>query len=501
MVKPPKVRHSKSHKDPVTIELGPGEISRIEEPRAADSAVSPEPVDAAPTEPMADAQPPVGPTPATDTTRASEAEENDGFFMGSEAPPEPPADEPPIAEGERVSHVLGRDPDSPPPFGRTRADARASAESPIRPRSMSERRGGVPAIAAGIVGGAIALLGAGGLQFVGVLPSPGAAVTVLASDDEAIATLKTEIAALKQDVDTVKAASGGDTTKLSRSVADLASGVTGVSSALDQVKADVTALKGAVESGSAGDGAAVQALNSKIGALEASVTALGRGGQGVSQETIDGIDQKIGEVSTMASAAADAAKAGEGRLAAVEQSVASLSDQIAKQAAQPKAALAIAAAALKSAIERGGTFTAEVETFATIAPDAPELPALRDIAGKGIASRADLVAEVDEAADAMTAASDVPDDNAGFWERLLTSAESLVKVRPIGAVEGETAPAKVARIEVAVKAGDFTKAVAEYETLPATSKAAGQAFADKIKARLAAEELVAKALAGALKSA
>ena len=56
-------------------------------------------------------------------------------------------------------------------------------------------------------------------------------------------------------------------------------------------------------------------------------------------------------------------------------------------------------------------------------------------------------------------------------------------------------------MEVAVKAGDFTKAVAEYDTLPATSKAAGQAFADKIKARLAAEELVAKALAGALKSA
>ena len=65
--------------------------------------------------------------------------------------------------------------------------------------------------------------------------------------------------------------------------------------------------------------------------------------------------------------------------------------------------------------------------------------------------------------------------------RLLASAESLIKVRPIGAVEGDTVPAKVARMEVAVKAGDFTKAIAEYETLPETSKAAGQAFADKIR--------------------
>lgn len=503
MVKPPKIRHSKSRTQPVTIELEPGEVSRIEEPQAAEAAAAPEPVDAAPADAAADAQPAPGEATPTETApAAAEAEENDGFFMGSEAPPEPASDEPPVAEEERVRHAFGRDPDTPPPFGTARAEARASAESPIRPASAPERKSGsLPAIAAGIVGGAIALLGAGGLQFAGLLPSPGASVTAPAGDGEAIAALKTEIAALKADVDTVKAAPGSNTAELSRSVADLTSVVQGVSSALDQVKADVTALKSAVESGSAGDGAAVQALNSKIAALEASVAGLGQGGQGVSQEAIDAINQKIAEISTMAAAAADASKAGEARLATLEQSVAGLSDQIARQAAQPKVALAIAAAALKSAIERGGTFTAEVETFAAIAPDAPELPALRDIAAKGVASRADLVAEADEAANAMIAASETLDDDAGFWDRLLASAESLIKVRPIGAVEGETVPAKVARMEVAVKAGDLTKAVGEYETLPATSKAAGQAFADKIKARLAAEQLVAKALAGALKSA
>ena len=36
MVKPPKIRHSKSRQQPVTIELEPGEVSRIEEPQAAD---------------------------------------------------------------------------------------------------------------------------------------------------------------------------------------------------------------------------------------------------------------------------------------------------------------------------------------------------------------------------------------------------------------------------------------------------------------------------------
>ena len=46
------------------------------------------------------------------------------------------------------------------------------------------------------------------------------------------------------------------------------------------------------------------------------------------------------------------------------------------------------------------------------------------------------------------------------------SAESLVKVRPIGAVEGAGVPETVARMEVAVKPGDYAKALAEYDTLP-----------------------------------
>ena len=50
MVKPPKIRHSKSRKEPVTIDLEPGEVSRIEEPQAADAAA---PVDAEPGEPAA----------------------------------------------------------------------------------------------------------------------------------------------------------------------------------------------------------------------------------------------------------------------------------------------------------------------------------------------------------------------------------------------------------------------------------------------------------------
>jgi hypothetical protein len=101
----------------------------------------------------------------------------------------------------------------------------------------------------------------------------------------------------------------------------------------------------------------------------------------------------------------------------------------------------------------------------------------------------------------MIEASQALPADAGFWDSLVASMESLVKVRPIGEVEGDTVPAKVARMEVAVKAGELKKALAEFDTLPDTSKAAGQAFADKVRLRVEAEELVAKALAGAMKQA
>ena len=64
------------------------------------------------------------------------------------------------------------------------------------------------------------------------------------------------------------------------------------------------------------------------------------------------------------------------RLGALEQSLSALTSKVDAQAGQPKVALAIAASALKAAIERGSPFEPEIETFAAIAPDAPGLAEL-----------------------------------------------------------------------------------------------------------------------------
>ena len=98
-------------------------------------------------------------------------------------------------------------------------------------------------------------------------------------------------------------------------------------------------------------------------------------------------------------------------------------------------------------------------------------------------------------------AADTPvREDAGVFARLLTSAESLVKVRPVGAVEGAGVPETVARMEVAVDQGDYAQALAEYETLPEPARKVGAAFAAMLRARVEAEKQVDSLVSSAMKA-
>jgi hypothetical protein len=133
-------------------------------------------------------------------------------------------------------------------------------------------------------------------------------------------------------------------------------------------------------------------------------------------------------------------------------------------------------------------------------PDAPQLEELRALAAAGVPTRAQISAESDAAANAMIAASRPVDPEAGIVDRLMGSMMGLVQVRPIGMVEGEGVPEIAARLDAAVRAGDYERAIAEYETLPVEARAAGEAFIAKVRARHAADRLVDAALAAALKA-
>ena len=467
MVKTP--RHSKPKREPVTIELEPGEVSRLTDEPANMAADTATPADSISAEPI------VVET-APDATAAEPVKE---FEAAAETP---------SGTGDPGKTDFGYD------FPEEKPAASASAR-PMEPGATSPSFGSKPAagstpaaerkpsvlapLAAALAGGVIALAGAGLVQWaMGGGSSSG--VPSLDGVNGEIAALKSEIAGLK-----------GSTAPDPR--------VDALSQAVEQTKAEITSLRESLASAQPGDPTAMQAFDARLKQIESTVTSLGQGGASASD--VAALGERVSGVEALAKSADEQRAAIDSRVGAVEQSVQALTAKIDAQAAQPRIALSIAAAALKSAIDRGVPFTAEVDTFAAIAPNVPELATLKPYAETGVATRADLIAGIGDAAKVIVAAANPPDPNAGFFDRLLSSAEQLVSVRPIGEVEGEGVPQMVARMEVAVRAGDLAKALAEYDRLPDAAKAAGAPYADKLKARLDVERLADQAIAAAMKAA
>ncbi|CDX25692.1 putative phage tail protein [Mesorhizobium sp. ORS 3324] len=489
MVKTPKTRHSKVRRGPVTIELEPGAVSRIigedakaetrtaetDEAKMEEASAASQP--AAPEEPIHAEQTDIEPWEHADAAQAG--------TDGAEAKSKDEADAPyPNGSETSKSQSSGFDYN----FEDASAAKAGSAASTSRPSetrnddggSPAARRSGVNTIAAGLIGGVVALAGAGLLQAVGLLGSPASSGVSLDGVNGEITSLKGEIAALKQTSDSGASAK-----------------IDGLSSAVEQVKSDMAALKSSA--GQSGDATALKVLNDKVGQIETAVADLQKAGNAAPVD-LGPLNEKLAGLDAAVKSAADAAKAADGRIAALEQSVSQLSGKVEAQASQPKIALAIAASALKAALDRGAPFATELDTFAAIAPNAPEIAVLRSYAEKGVPTRATVASEVDAAANAMVEAATPVDQNAGFFQSLVSSAKSLVQVRPVGAIEGKGAPETVARLEVAVNQGDYAKALSEYDTLPDAAKAAGADFAGKLKARLEVEKQIEALIAGATKA-
>jgi hypothetical protein len=464
MVNSPKIRHSKPRRDPVTIDLEADAVSKAgteaaksaetdpifvsENARSEDAPASATAASPSPDKPLLDEFPAPKPTAAK-------------------------ADEQPF--GRKDSTVSDAKPAPVPKSGKP--------ATPIPPKAEPARRGGMNAVAAGIIGGVIALAGGGALQYAGLLPVPGGNATSSAE----VEGLRSEFQSLRDQLAAAPAAE------------NLAPRIDELAAALEETKSQIAA----VASGGTASPEAAQALEDRFKAIEASVAAAQSAGPGTPvdlaplREQMSGLDAALAEIKTSAASAATLAN---DKIAALEATVAELTGKVAEQAEQPSAALAIAASALKATIDRGDPFMTEIETYASIAPQSPEIEALRGMAASGVPSRTAIADEFPAVANAMIAAAKAEDPDAGFLDRLMSSAQSLVQVRPVGMVEGEGAPAIVARMEVALQKGDYAAAIAEFDKLPEPAKAAGSEFIAKVKARHAADGLVDTILSSALKA-
>ena len=339
MVKTPSVRHSKSRNDPVTIDLEASRVDSDSDPQSP-GQTAPEPALLGDTPVPEDMQPPVvegagftmTETAGKDMPAGESPTAPDEALLAADKARESPAESMLASEPEKASEK----PDVKGAAGTTKRESPPSPVPPVRSTKSEPRRGGLSALAAGIIGGVVTLLGAGALQYGGLLPAPGGS----GGDAAAIEGLRGELASLQTELATLKTAGNAGTD--AQAVADLQARMAALTD-------DLGALKSAVESGGAGENAGLAALDSKIAELQTQISAIGQSAGGAPVD-LTPLNDRIAALEEGIKAATDGLNAGDGRLATLEQTVASLAGKIDARAKQPKIAIPIAASALKTAI-------------------------------------------------------------------------------------------------------------------------------------------------------
>jgi hypothetical protein len=150
--------------------------------------------------------------------------------------------------------------------------------------------------------------------------------------------------------------------------------------------------------------------------------------------------------------------------------------------------LAVSAAALREAVERGSPFASELAIVKPLAPNGSALAPLEPFASTGVPSSAALTQELTALLQPRLRAASEPTRDGGFLERLQANAEKLVRVRPIDAARSDDQDAILARIEQRAARGDVSGALAEIAKLPPDARAPFAAWVAKAQARDSAIE-------------
>ncbi|MEA2987178.1 MAG: hypothetical protein QOD94_3432 [Alphaproteobacteria bacterium] len=189
------------------------------------------------------------------------------------------------------------------------------------------------------------------------------------------------------------------------------------------------------------------------------------------------------------------------RVAALERASKTLADEVAKSLAtagdRPLRA-AVAAQALRTAVERGDPFVAELSATKMAGIDPRALAPLEPFAANGVPSAALLARQLSDLAPEMLKVIAAPTPAGGFLDRLQANAEKLVRIRPTDEALGDDPAAVVSRAQAKAARSDFTGALAELNALPATVRAPAEDWIKKVEARNAAMDASRRVVADAL---
>jgi hypothetical protein len=147
--------------------------------------------------------------------------------------------------------------------------------------------------------------------------------------------------------------------------------------------------------------------------------------------------------------------------------------------------LAVVATGLRGAVQRGAPYEGELYAAKALLPDPQELAPLEPFAASGVPTAQALGREFAVIAPKL-AQTGKPSGGGDYFERLLSHAERLVRIRPVKEAAGDDTAAIVARAEAKAKQADIPGALAELSKLPESARGPAAAWIKKAEGRQAA---------------
>ena len=289
---------------------------------------------------------------------------------------------------------------------------------------------------------------------------------------------------------------------------------------LDDLTARVSRLEATPPptSPSAADTGQLKELATRVGGVEASVKPIAQHLTEIEQQNTanaKAAQEASARAETVAKTMADVQRVGAdqeksqqgtrtevaalvGRLATVETQVKQVGDQIAEAAVpKPDESLryALIAAGLRSALERGDPFAAELAAAKTAGIDPALLTQLAPFASTGVPNVQELFRELGGLIPEMLKVSAPAAQEGGYLDRLQAHAERLVRIRPVGDQTGDDPATVIGRIERDMARRDLPAVLAELDKLPAPAQAVAEAWRKKALARQTASAASAKLVA------
>ncbi len=158
--------------------------------------------------------------------------------------------------------------------------------------------------------------------------------------------------------------------------------------------------------------------------------------------------------------------------------------------------LIVALGQLRRAVQEGAAYRAALDAAKALAKERKEFEAglamLQARADQGVPTMAQLRQRFDRLAVAVLRAASAAKPDADVWDRIWARVSSLVTVRRVGEVAGESVSAVLSRAEAALARGDLAEAAKQMNTLAGPARAAAEAWLADARARLVSDAALAE---------